>query len=420
MLETDRTDAGRATVTINDRLGILDPTNPASPYAGKIEPLVPAILQRRNPVTGTWHQRFRGFVDEWAYVFDPSQQVNRLTVTLVDLFEVLASVHMQLGEFGDAYPAGRPELHGYVWFDNATMKGRIEQVASQAHIGPDWLAVFTGNVELWAIPYSPGESAMTAVQDAADGEFPAVSNVYCERNGRLAAHGRYSRFDPAAVLASVTPGAWDYHSWRVGDGDAIATFHGTAQLREFGFSRSLGRLINHATVTPMFVQDATAPDGSRPPNEAELAAQVYKDATSIAKRGIRSETWENLLTKRGLVDSSSALVETKRMAQYFVQNYSPPHNRTAPIGIRSIHPNGSAWAERTWALLSEVEISDEIVLTVGSPGGGGFAAVAFYVEGVHETCRPATPTYDDVSMTLDISPRSLYDPARNPFPIPPP
>ena len=98
--ELDQTDAGRATVTILDPDGILDPTNPTGPYYGQLRPLLPAVLCRHNPVTDTWEERYRGFVDDYTYDVDPSQRVNRLTLSLVDLFEIAASAEMHPGQFG--------------------------------------------------------------------------------------------------------------------------------------------------------------------------------------------------------------------------------------------------------------------------------------------------------------------------------
>ena len=53
------------TATFNDRDGVLDPT--AVDYISR--PLAWAV---RNPVTDTWHPRFRGAVDDHTYDLDPS------------------------------------------------------------------------------------------------------------------------------------------------------------------------------------------------------------------------------------------------------------------------------------------------------------------------------------------------------------
>ena len=85
--ELDTTDTGRATVEITDTDGVLDPTNPSGPYYGQIEPLLQAVVQRWNPISSAWRTRFRGFIEDYDYDFDPSQRVNKLTISLVDLFE---------------------------------------------------------------------------------------------------------------------------------------------------------------------------------------------------------------------------------------------------------------------------------------------------------------------------------------------
>ena len=71
------------------------PPTPAARIYGEIETGLQALIQRRNPVSSSaWRTRFRGFVEDYDYSFDPSQQVNRLTVTLVDLFERLSTIEM--------------------------------------------------------------------------------------------------------------------------------------------------------------------------------------------------------------------------------------------------------------------------------------------------------------------------------------
>ena len=77
--ELDHTDVGRAVVSIADVAGILDPTNGSGPYFGQIEPLKQIALCRYNPVAGAWYTRYRGWIEELTYDFDPSQKVNRLT-----------------------------------------------------------------------------------------------------------------------------------------------------------------------------------------------------------------------------------------------------------------------------------------------------------------------------------------------------
>jgi hypothetical protein len=211
--ELDRTDGGHAEVRIADKDGILDPMNTGGPYYAKLEPLLQAVLCRKNPMGGsdpTWNQRFRGFISDFDYVFDPSQRVNFLVIQLVDIFEILGAIEMFPGAFGDT-PAA--ESAGQVWFDDGGAGTRIDQVLGNAGIPIEFFATFTLNVDVWPTVYSAGETPMTVIQEAADAEFPGVSNAYPDRFGRLAAHGRLAKFDPATIAAGAGDTVWDWHHW---------------------------------------------------------------------------------------------------------------------------------------------------------------------------------------------------------------
>jgi hypothetical protein len=296
-----------------------------------------------------------------------------------------------------------------VFFDNATVgdptSGRIVTVLQDAQIPVEFSVVFTGNVQLFEQPYPPGTSAMDAIQEAADAEFPGVSNVYTDRFGRLVFHGRLAKFEPATIAAGAGDESWDWHHWQVGDGAAVnAAPTVTAHLRQFAFNRGLSKIINSAIATPKDIDDADVP------------GQTVIDADSIDLYGIRSWSAQNLLTKHGELPAGGGtprLDETKRFAQYYVDNYKTPKNRVTLCGFRTMHPN-QLGAHETWRLLSLIDISDQVDITVGSPGGGGFILEPFFVEGIHESVQPLGETYDDVTLTLDLSPKAYY--TDNPFP----
>ena len=400
--ELDQTDTGRATVEINDRDGVLDPTNPSGPYYGEIEPLLQAVIMRWNPISSAWRTRFRGFIEDYDYSFDPSQQVNKLTVSLVDLFERLSVIEMTTrtsgGDgFGDVPTSTNI---GQVKFVTEDMQSRIERILDQAGIPASYYVVFTGNVDLYQTIYSPGEAALTAIQEAADAEFPGVSNVYVDRLGRICVHGRLAKFSPAEVAASAGSSNWDYIEWKAGDRAAVEAdgTNQTAHIRRFAFNRGLSKVINSALATPFNANIA----------DSAIAGQTVKDAASIAEHGVRSWSSQNLITKEGNLDPiTTALEETKRFARYYVDNYKQPRNRITDIGFRTMHPDWPG-ASETWNLLARIDIADSVEVTIDSPGGGGFTGQTFFVEGIHETSRPLNPTYDDIELTLDLSPRAYF------------
>jgi hypothetical protein len=70
-------------------------------------------------------------------------------------------------------------------------------------------------------------------------------------------------------------------------------------------------------------------------------------------------------------------------------------------------------ASENWRLLSKVDISDLIDVTIEAPGGGGFTDATFFVQGIHEECRPLNDDHDFETVSLDLSPQ----PTDNPFPV---
>lgn len=399
--ELDRTDVGRATVQIADRDGILDPTNPSGAYH-TIRPLMHIALGRHDPVADSWHTRFRGFIAELDYSFHPSQQVNMLTMQCVDLFDVIAAVQFIPGEFGSSPPLvdGIDVMGDQVYYAPTDVQTRMRAMFADISLPSEMAVVFTGNVDLWEGVYSAGESMLGALQECADAEFPGVSNIYVDRFGRFVFHGRLAKYDPAGVLGGDAEGAnWDYSEWTCGDGAAIAANAARAQIRAFAFNRGLAKIINQATATPIRRDVPLTP--------TELKAQKFEDATSIGTFSIRSWTALDLLNAGSFKDGSTDLVDTKRFATFYATNYAQPQNRITDVAFRSIQP-GDARALRVWLLLSQIDISDSVEVHVGSPGGGGFTGQTYFVEGIHEQVRALTPTYDDVTLSLDLSPRAYF------------
>lgn len=403
--ELDRTDGGRATVAINDVNALFDPTNADSPYFGQINPLTQITLGRWNPVTEEWQTRFRGFISDYDYAWDPSQRVNRLVLSCVDIFEILNSIQMQPdGTFGDPPPPGSERV---VFFDNAQVGdgGRVDQVIGNCGFGdPAFYVAFSGNVELYEESYSPGESPLIVIQEAADAEFPFVANVYTDRFGRLVFHGRLAKFDPATIAVGAGDEAWDWHHWDCGDGAAVALTPSTvAQLREFASNRGRGQVINMASATPKNIADA------------DVAGQVIYDSGSIALYGLQSRSLENLLTKVGLLDGSTALEETLKFAKWLVDTHKEPRDRVPTLVIKSIRPDAPGGA-KTWDFLSRADISDQVDITIAYPNGLGFTDTPFFIEGMHETNEPLNPDYDLVTMSLDVSPQDYNSDPESRFP----
>lgn len=417
--ELDRVDTGRATVTINDLDGSLDPTNTSSAFYTQIDPLKQIRLARWDPVAEDWFTRYRGFIESWEYEFDPSQEFNRVTINCIDLFEIIAAIQMFPGFFG--HPA--PSVHaGNVFFEDTAdgdvhgMQLRIGAILSgsgsptplgDCGIDTAFWETTSGNVSLHETTYSPGESAMTAIQDAVDAEFPGVGICFCDRLGIFRALGRFARFDPVGTAAVTT---WDFNDWKAGDGAAVAASPtDTAHIRTFSMSRDLTKIINHAVAYPVNVLPAATFD-------TKVTANVKENTTSKGLYGIRAWSAENLIVKEGVTDGFTGAngdwLETRRYADYYVRNYHAPANRVTTISFRSsdLRMVGTA---ANWDFLARVDLSDRVALTIGSPGGGGLAGHKYYVEGIHEEVTPLNDKMDNVTLSLDLSPDDYF--ADNPF-----
>lgn len=412
--EFDKTDAGSATVTVNDRDGTLDPTNSSGPYFGKIEPLLQIIIDLWNPVASEYQTRFRGWIEDFNYTVAPfTHQVadnstvglTRLEISCVDIFEILTAIEMQPdGSFGDDPTTAGADATGNIFFDNTGptehARSRVNQVLGNAGIPTEFYVCFTLNVDMRESVYSPSENVLQVIQDVADAEFPTVANVYTDRLGRLAIHGRLAKFNPAGTAASASVGAWDFTHWKAGDGKAVAASPtDTAHIREFAYNRGLSMIRNSILCTPTGIADA------------DIAGQYVSDATSIGQYGIRSWSAENLLIEAGVLTGNSANDECLAFANFVKANYAEPRNRITDIVFKSMHPDAEG-AAANWDLLCRADISDLVDVTVRGPGDSDaayiFNAESFFIEGVHEEAIPLTGDYAMVTLSLDLSPQAYF------------
>lgn len=392
-----------ATVTINDREGILDPTNAAGAYYTLIEPLKQIKLELWNPIAEEWQCRFRGFIEEYNYVVDPWTHQNAggdtignmaLEIECQTIPAPLSRIEMQPGEFGFS---GGP--YGVIFYEDEPAQTRIEGVWTNTGIPDEFLVCFSLNVNLQESTYSAGQNVMEVIQEAVDAEFPTVANDYADRFGRFVVHGRLAKFDPDTVSAGAGDDAWDFHHWKSGDGKAVALSPtDTAQIRAFSFNRGESKVYNSALCTPKNIAIA------------DIAGQYVKDLTSIGQFGYRSWSSEDLIVDSGTLTGNNAKDECLAYANYIKLNYAEPRNRVTQLAFKSMDP---AWtgAAATWSLLTKCDISDLIDITVSDPGvdnTGGFNAEPFFIEGIRETAEPLNGEYALVTLELSVSPQSYF------------
>jgi hypothetical protein len=393
--EKEKTGAGTATISGRDASGAIDPTNGLATLL--IDPTAPAVISLRHPISGIRKNIFSGYTADLDYSVDVSALYADFDLSLVDALDILADAEVIPDVAGNTVPT---ESTGDVYYDAQNVDERIKAALADAALAAgvtewpaDKMQIFTGNVSVQGTVYSPRTSILQVIQDAADAEFPGVANFYASKDGVVTFHGRFARFHPDDVDYNI-------QTWDVGDIPAFGLDNTIAVIAKVSFTRGVTNLINAALATPTGIDDA------------DIAGQFSSDSFSITTHGARSISFESLITQEGLgVGTPDALVETKKFADYYVDNFASPANRVSQIVFNAAA--GAAWESANWDLILDVEISDIVHLKTTHPGGGGFDE-DFFVEGIsYDIDADGGAGFTNVTLTLDVSPRAYYD--TNPF-----
>lgn len=400
--EMTKTGTGTATVELVDRTGAFDPTNPAGAMHN-LQPLSHAAIALQSPVSPyPWSTLFRGYVSR--IVWEPFQREDAANVTLelVDAMAVFAAAEMRL-DWGNDF------LNGNIVFREdlslSAVQARIEFILDNLGWPAGLRNIFTGNVQLQQTVYAPRSTVLQVITDACDAEFPDIANVYIggpRDPGKVVFHGRFARFKPDDVNYRI-------RTWQVGD-DAAAAAAATTVRVSPPLQASLDDtlLYTSALATPQNI------------NDGDIPGQYVEDTTASTAKGLRTWSAENLATLGGVTSPTDstptdALAETRKFADYYLQNYKTAQLRVGALTVKSRRVDGTDNSNATWDLLCGVDVSDIVQLTTTHGGGGGFNT-EFYVEGIHYQARPGGGI-PYVELTLDVSPKSAY--TSNPFGTPP-
>jgi hypothetical protein len=378
--EFDVVETGSAQVFFNDRNQTMN--DPA--LVGK-----QILLQAHDPVADLWFPQFRGIIDEPDFDVSPTGVKATVSLNCVDVMDYLGRAEFTVdGTFGDA---GGPT--GVVFYEDGSVDGRIEQILTECGVDPDMYVVFSGNVDLIETRYDAGDAALTAIRDAVDAEFPGIGLAYVDKAGRFVFHGRFARLDPEGTAASASPGAWDFISWTAGDG---AFVEGDpflrAQIRTFAHNYPASRIINSYQAWARSTTGA-APD-----------VRVATDATSITNYGIRGRSAPDLILAGHKTNGNTAADELDLVCSYYVSNYKNPARNVRSVTFKSVRPDDDR-AECTWNLMTAVQISDRITLTVADAGAD---AEAYFVEGLSISLRQLNPDIDYMEVTPNLSPAAYF------------
>lgn len=401
--ELDRTDPGSATIVISDRDGSFDLTNPAGLQASGLAPGRQAGILMHDPVTNTWHWRFRGFVVSIDVDVYPNTKHATVTITLGDALDWLNRIEMSPSSFGDPVPAGS---EGDIYYPATTtaleVSERMHDVLDTIGWPVDLRRLFTGNVQLQATVYARRDQAATVLEDAADAEFPDVANLYAAKDGMLTFHGRLARFDPESYSSADDLSRANGNSicfWSAVSGDITADYPNVALIHALSYRMSRDDLINDALALPKDVDETDVP-GNR-----------VDDSTSQAAYGTNSVSFPDLLVLSGPA-GSTAVQQTLKYGQYYVDNYKDPRVRITSLSFTT-RLASEPFGPGHWAFLCGVDIGDVLTVTTHHFDGSMGFAEDYFVERIEMQVEPARPEYDLITLTLDVSPRAFYD--VNPF-----
>lgn len=93
--EIDEYGTGIATVVFNDDDRTFDPANSASQFAGEIVPMKRIEIKRESEFL------FSGWVDDWSIMYEPGDNLSRVTAECVDGFAILAN--QELSEIASSF-----------------------------------------------------------------------------------------------------------------------------------------------------------------------------------------------------------------------------------------------------------------------------------------------------------------------------
>lgn len=397
--EFDTTGTGTATIQIVDTTGDFDPTNPGGAFYGSLMPYKQILVQLPDSGGSTWSPIFRGYVSRFRYLPYVTEAHGIAIIECVDLLDFLAGVEITGdGSYGDDQTNGNIIYNA----DTATTAAQtritkvLNEVATET-TGSSWPAglrnIFTGNVKLQASHYSPRTSALAVIRDAADAEFPAVSNFFVSKDGVASFRGRYARFDYDDPSYAVD-------TWSLGDLAAADASPSTVVPISPPLEYSIDKenVWTAATATP---DDPTGLNAGW-----SDGTNYVVDATDAASYGLRTWGASDLATGGG-AGATTAVQETNLFADYILANYSTPRVRVGALTVRPQAPL-SAYGDATWALFQGVEINDVVSLET-TQGSGGFGGDLFFVEGIHYEVAPMSSSHPDVTLTLDVSPQAYFN-----------
>ena len=179
----------------------------------------------------------------------------------------------------------------------------------------------------------------------------------------------------------------------------------------YGFSQTRKMIRNAALAYPQF--DATG----APTDQSDLSDYIYTDETSRASHGTRTWTAPNLKIAEETTIGLTGKQACQYFSQYIVENYKDPFPRISSVTVGTEYPDHDVFGDASWEYMCGVDISDIVNIAIDHPGGGGFLAIDYYVEGIRIQMHPGPGGLDNaypiIKHSADLSPAAYWN--FNPF-----
>lgn len=377
--EFAKIEGGDAALTLQNRSGTFDPTNPLGPYYTLLDPMKQAKINFQHPIRDTYHDIFSGYTENYGDTRIGPRGAESI-LTLSDGFEPLNQAHLTPGTSGIFYAVQHVD-------------DRIKAVLGDVGWDADFTRIATGNVHCQQMTYDPGTGGLEAIQEAADSEFPGIGNFFNDKSGYAAFSGRGIRFDPDSYPEWVT-------RWRVGDAASCAL--DPTLLPIFDIRTVFGKTALYNEVTCAF-RNATP---------SAIASNRVVDGFSIGKYGRRSLSLLDLIVLDGSTTGNSALLECRDFSNYYVNNFALPRTRISSIEFHGQMDDGmtapGGESGNLWDFILNVEINHIVEVFTVHPGGGGMEGVEFIVEGITNNVSRLNDKVPRWTMNLDLSPAAYF------------
>jgi len=167
----------------------------------------------------------------------------------------------------------------------------------------------------------------------------------------------------------------------------------------FSHSYPRARIINSYLAYPREDENGVAV------TQSVIETLVKQDSTSQAALGYRGKEAPDLIVQANINNGNTSVQECELYGEFYVTNYSDLREAVDRITFKTLRPDGSDRSVATWALMTGIDISDGVNLTIPE---AGLEDVPFFVDGLSVTCRPAGTLQDYVEVTPNLTPASYY------------